>query len=50
LRRSEAIAHLQPFFPQREWQAIAQELELQDYCPSDPLCDLIGNCEEWSED
>lgn len=50
LRRSAAIAHLQPFFPQREWQAIAQELELQDYCPWDPLCDLIGNCEEWSED
>ncbi|MEN9226753.1 MAG: DUF4327 family protein [Thermostichus sp. HHBFW_bins_43] len=50
LRRTEAIAQLQPYFPQREWQAIAEELELQDYRPSDPICDLIGGCEEWRED
>ncbi|MCJ2542744.1 DUF4327 family protein [Thermostichus vulcanus] len=50
LRRSEAISHLQPFFSQREWQSIAEELELQDYCPSDPICDLLGGCEEWRED
>ncbi|MEN9204012.1 MAG: DUF4327 family protein [Thermostichus sp. DG_1_6_bins_120] len=50
LRRSEAISCLQPFFPEREWQSIAEELELQDYRPSDPICDLIGGCEEWRED
>ncbi|MDX2272931.1 MAG: DUF4327 family protein [Cyanobacteriota bacterium] len=50
VRRSEAIGHLQPFFPQREWAAIIEELEMQDYCSSDAICDLIGNCEDWQED
>ncbi len=49
VRKSETIGHLQSFFPAREWQGIAEELELQDYRFNDPICDLIG-CEEWSED
>jgi hypothetical protein len=50
IRRSESISHLESFFPQREWQAIIEELELQEYGFNDPVCDLLGNCEEWPED
>ncbi len=49
LRRSSAIAHLQTFFSDRDWQGVARELELSDYQFSDPVCDLLG-CEEWQED
>jgi hypothetical protein len=48
--RSEEIAHLRPFFPEREWQGVAKELQVQDYQFSDRIGDLIGHAEEWSED
>ncbi|MGQ9837777.1 MAG: DUF4327 family protein [Cyanobacteriota bacterium] len=50
LCRSEAISHLQLFFPQRERLSIPGELERQDCCPSNPICDLLNGCEEWRED
>jgi hypothetical protein len=50
VRPSEAIAHLELFFPEREWFGIAQELEVREYQFSDPICDLIGGCQEWRED
>lgn len=50
IHRHDSIGQLQNYLPSREWQGIAEELELQEYRFDDPICELIGSCEEWRED
>lgn len=50
VHRHDSIGHLKDHLSAREWEGIAEELELKEYRFDDPICDLIGTCEEWRED
>lgn len=49
LHRRQPVRVLCEFYTKREWQAIAEELQLADIQLSDSLVDLVGR-EEWSND
>lgn len=50
LHRHDSIIDMKTYLPSREWVGIAEELELQEYRFDDPICELVGACEEWRED
>ncbi|MEO1131824.1 MAG: DUF4327 family protein [Cyanobacteria bacterium J06639_1] len=45
----EPISHLQSYFPEREWSAIALELMLSEYELQDAIADLLP-FRNWDED
>ncbi|MEM6447714.1 MAG: DUF4327 family protein [Cyanobacteria bacterium J06642_2] len=49
VRGREPIAHLQLFFPEREWPAIVLELTLCEYELRDAIADLLPS-QDWYED
>jgi hypothetical protein len=49
LKRQQPIHALCRFYPDREWDQIEQELEMNQFLLRDRICDLVSQ-EAWSSD
>lgn len=49
LDRHQCLLSLCKFFPEREWESVERELELNQYLLRDCIFDLVTN-EEWATD
>ncbi len=49
LDRHQCLFALCKFFPEREWESVERELELNQYLLRDCIFDLVTN-EEWATD
>ncbi len=49
LDRHQCLLSLSKFFPEREWESVERELELNQYLLRDCIFDLVTN-EEWATD